>query len=369
MKKDSKSGKIDKKSKFSANINMNYFKQSFWQRFDKNFLLILLVTIVVEMIFVSILAMKPVEQYSEKEIKKIQQQFASFILEKEPMKDEGAVTFGSGSGSEGQAEETASEESASEGAGEEGAGSGGSEGTGSPGESSTSARATSSAEARRKARSEVSRKVRSKGLLGILTSSDRTSAGDGAVSIFEGGYGENNDEDLDNLLSSVDGLQTLKGSAEEGSGAEGGGYGKRTGGQAAIDDLLSQDQGVSSELMSREGALTIEASQEEGEKDSGMNQYRNAQAIQQVLLSHNQVIKYCYERELRRYPSLKGKVVVRITVNPQGEVVDVSILSSTLNNERVERCIVARISQWKDFRSVDPKAGNVTFRQTYVFGY
>ena len=210
--------------------------------------------------------------------------------------------------------------------------------------------------------------MRSKGLLGILTSSDRTSAGDGAVSIFEGGYGESSDEDLDNILSSVDGLQTLKSSSDEG-GAEDGGYGKRSGGQAAIDDLLSQDQGVNSELMSREGALTIESSQEEGERETGINQYRNAQAIQQVLLSHNQVIKYCYERELRRYPSLKGKVVVRITINPQGEVVDVSIQSSTLNNERVERCIVARISQWKDFRSVNPKAGNITFRQTYVFGY
>ncbi|MEJ2627710.1 MAG: AgmX/PglI C-terminal domain-containing protein [bacterium] len=168
----------------------------------------------------------------------------------------------------------------------------------------------------------------------------------------------------------MNGLQTLRSSSEEGGGTEGGGgQGKRTGGQAAIDDLLSQDQGVNSDLMSREGTLTIESSQEAGEKDSGKKQYRNAQDIQQVLLSHNQVIKYCYERELRRYPSLKGKVVVRITINPQGEVVDATILSSSLNNERVERCIVARISHWKDFKSVNPQAGNVTFRQTYIFGY
>lgn len=313
--------------------------------------------------------MQPVEKFSEREIKRIQEQFASFILEKEPVEGKRDVTFSSGSeveeSTEAEQEGTGSEEG--EGLGEEG-----SEPPGTSGESpSTSARATSSAEARREARREVSRKVRSKGLLGILTSSNRTAAGDGAVSIFEGGSsGNNTDEDLDNILSSVDGLQILK-SASQGSGSQESnqGYGKRKGGQTSINDLITEDQGSNSELMSRKGELTIESSQQGEEKSSKRNQYRSAQAIQQVLQSHNKVIKYCYERELRRYPSLKGKVVVRITVNPAGEVINASIQSSTLNNERVERCIIARISHWNDFRSVDSKAGNVTFRQTYVFGY
>jgi len=372
MSKNSNNSRTNKqRNKSTAAIPDNYFRKSLYQYLDKNFLIIFLISILVEAIAVSILAMKPVETYSEKEIQKIQEQFATFILDKEPIRESKKRTIASGSGNEEKAEPTDLEED-TEGGGEgTGSGTGAAESSGTPGGSSASARATTSAEARRRTRSEVSKKVRSKGLLGILTSSNRSATGNGAASIFDDeGSSSNNDEDLDNLLSSVDGLQTLK-SSSGGSGEEGGseGYGRRKGGQAGIDDLISDKEEVNSELLDRKGALTIESEQEGKQGGSGRTQYRSAQNIQEVLLSHNQVIKYCYERELRRYPSLKGKVVVRITINPQGEVVEVSIVNSTLNNERVERCIIARISNWKDFKSVDPEAGNVTFRQTYVFGY
>ena len=71
---------------------------------------------------------------------------------------------------------------------------------------------------------------------------------------------------------------------------------------------------------------------------------------------------------MRRNPSLTGKVVVRITVNFQGHVTYVEIVESTLSNERVERCIVTRIRQWKDFEPIDESEGDVTFRQIYLFG-
>jgi len=172
MSKHIKSRKIDKKAKkSSADISINYFKKSFYQYWDKNFLVIFLIAILVEAIVVSILAMKPVEKYSEKEIKKIQEQFATFILEKKPIEERKEATVSSGSEGEEQGELTDSETEAEGGGEGKGTGTEGTESTGTPGGASTSsARATTSAEARRRARSEVSRKVRSKGLLGILTS-------------------------------------------------------------------------------------------------------------------------------------------------------------------------------------------------------
>ena len=97
--------------------------------------------------------------------------------------------------------------------------------------------------------------------------------------------------------------------------------------------------------------------------------YRSPEAIQEVLLAHVPAIRYCYERELKRDPDLKGKVSVRITVGPDGTVKNATIVSSTLNNERVERCILARIRLWKDFKPIDPSEGDVMFRQVYAFGY
>jgi hypothetical protein len=40
-----------------------------------------------------------------------------------------------------------------------------------------------------------------------------------------------------------------------------------------------------------------------------------------------------------------------------------------MNNERVERCILARIQLWKDFKPIDSEEGDMTFRYSYAFGY
>ena len=166
--------------------------------------------------------------------------------------------------------------------------------------------------------------------------------------------------------SSVLGL-TASGGGGGGSGGRGV-RGSRSGSRAGIDDLVSDKSSVTSQSLSRKGELTIESvSEVEGLGRKSI--YRSSDAIQEVLFSHNKAIQYCYERELKRNPTLKGKVVVRITVNPEGHVVNASIVSSTLNNERVERCILARIRLWKDFKPIDPSEGNVTFRQGYLFGY
>jgi len=96
---------------------------------------------------------------------------------------------------------------------------------------------------------------------------------------------------------------------------------------------------------------------------------RDIDEVATIVLAHNSAIQYCYERELRRNPDLKGKVAVRFTILPEGVVDNVKIISSTLNNERIERCIISRISRWDDFGAIDPSLGKATFRQVYTFGF
>ena len=84
---------------------------------------------------------------------------------------------------------------------------------------------------------------------------------------------------------------------------------------------------------------------------------------------NNSAIQYCYQRELKRDPNLKGKIVVRFTIDISGKVRIVNIISSTLNNARVERCVVSRIQRWDDFGAIDASKGSESFRQVYTFGY
>jgi len=50
-------------------------------------------------------------------------------------------------------------------------------------------------------------------------------------------------------------------------------------------------------------------------------------------------------------------------------IASVTIVSSTLNNERVASCVVNRIRRWDDFGAIDAKKGKMTIRQVYTFGY
>jgi len=62
-----------------------------------------------------------------------------------------------------------------------------------------------------------------------------------------------------------------------------------------------------------------------------------------------------YERERRKTPGLQGKIVLRITIAPSGEVTDVKIVSSELNNPALEARLISRIKMFKfEAHDVDP---------------
>lgn len=96
---------------------------------------------------------------------------------------------------------------------------------------------------------------------------------------------------------------------------------------------------------------------------------RSPEEISKILLAHNRTIQDCYKQALRQDSGLKGKIVVKFTVTPDGEVTEVNIVNSNLKNGNLERCILRRIKRWKDFGFCDPEIGDLTYRQTYVFGY
>ncbi|MEE4310526.1 MAG: AgmX/PglI C-terminal domain-containing protein [candidate division KSB1 bacterium] len=96
---------------------------------------------------------------------------------------------------------------------------------------------------------------------------------------------------------------------------------------------------------------------------------RSPEEISKILLAHNRTIQDCYKQALRQDNGLKGKIVVKFTVTPDGEVTEVHIVNSNLKNGNLERCILRRIKRWKDFGFCDPDIGDLTYRQTYVFGY
>jgi len=349
------------------------FQRSFFSEWDRTFVSIFFVALIFEFTIVYFLAQQPISQYSQKDIKRIQERFAKFVLKAEPVKSEdvmgtSAGAEGEGAGSVKEKEKKDKEPGESKDRGTKGEEAGSLKGPGGPGRASSA----SAAEARRKAREAVSRSVSSKGILGLLTASEGGSGQDAVASLLDNSVEGEGNGNLDEVLSSVSGLKT---SGQPGGGTRGSGSGTgesirggRVGKSATIDDLVSDLGSAGSSVMQRKGNLVVEApDQVKGRGRKSI--YRSPTAIQEVLLSHSSAIRYCYERELKRNPTLKGKIMVRITVSPAGSVVKAEIVSSTLNNRRVERCILSRIRLWKDFKPISEEEGDITFRQTWSFGY
>lgn len=78
--------------------------------------------------------------------------------------------------------------------------------------------------------------------------------------------------------------------------------------------------------------------------------------IAKIIRSHQNEIKYCYETELNKNPSLAGKVAVAFTIDPAGAVAEANVTETTLNSSAAENCMLSRIRRWK---FPEPKGGGV----------
>ncbi len=83
--------------------------------------------------------------------------------------------------------------------------------------------------------------------------------------------------------------------------------------------------------------------------------------IMKVIKRHQNEIKFCYEQELQKNPSLAGKVAVAWTIDPTGGVSEATVSESSIGNANVESCIVQRIRRWKFPEPAGGGIVNVTF--------
>ncbi|VAW69815.1 hypothetical protein MNBD_GAMMA09-2472 [hydrothermal vent metagenome] len=86
--------------------------------------------------------------------------------------------------------------------------------------------------------------------------------------------------------------------------------------------------------------------------------------IEQVFQKNKSAIYAIYNRALRKDPSLQGKVVIELTISSSGKVIKARILSSDLNNPKLERKLIARV---KLFRFKPGNAEKVTVKYPIDF--
>ncbi|KAA3630217.1 MAG: TonB family protein [Proteobacteria bacterium] len=73
---------------------------------------------------------------------------------------------------------------------------------------------------------------------------------------------------------------------------------------------------------------------------------RTDEEIQLIFDRNKTAIYNLYNRALRTNPSLQGKVVVKLTIAPNGQVTDIRVVSSELDDNDLERKLTLRIKRF-----------------------
>ena len=92
--------------------------------------------------------------------------------------------------------------------------------------------------------------------------------------------------------------------------------------------------------------------------------YRSNASLLAVIQKYAAGIQYCYGNELKRDATLRGKLVVVLTVAASGDVLDATIVRNTVGSERLAACALSQIREWK-FPAI--QGGATTFQAPFVF--
>jgi TonB family protein len=185
-----------------------------------------------------------------------------------------------------------------------------------------------------KSRDEIAKSVQSKGLLKVLGSSG---SGAGAFAdVLGSGTGS---ADIAQALAGAGGVGIATEASLGATGPRGGGSGT----VAGIGDLGTSGGGNVDLGQKREVAISGRVKDSAPELDSADV---NRDELARYVKARLKAIIGCYERELKRNPSLKGRVVVRFSITPAGRASGVEIEENSLGNEAVGACIRTIVRAW-----------------------
>ncbi len=147
-----------------------------------------------------------------------------------------------------------------------------------------------------------------------------------------------------------------------GSG-DGTGGGSRRGSRAEGGTISTSGlSSASAGTLKSEGNIevsNVENIQGEAAKDAS----RDMKTLSQILQKYQPRLKKVYEDFLKRNPDLSGKMVVKFTIEADGSVSGVNVVSSDLNDRELERNLVRYIERIK----FPPASGKITIEWPLIF--
>lgn len=217
---------------------------------------------------------------------------------------------------------------------------------------------STSAEARARIAEEAAAAAESL-LLGALSSS-----GGALADVLAGGAATGSAEEILAVAGGVgvattSGSGTLRGGSGGGSGSgEGGDLGQLNMGSGAAGMGIAEGSGPTERRVS--GRINLE-----GGGDIGGSGDFDANLVVRQIRARLTAIRRCYETELRRNPTLSGKVTVEFTIEERGNVTGTRASENTTGSPAVAACVVSTVNRFRF--NPGPEGGSVRFSYPFVF--
>lgn len=144
-------------------------------------------------------------------------------------------------------------------------------------------------------------------------------------------------------VASLDKSVLNKGVSEGSGGVRSESFGDAT----VASTQLSQQEILAVRQSLLAGDAVEQVAQNDSQESTANGSYRSEEEITLVFDQNKSKLYSIYNRERRRNPGLKGKIVLELTISPEGKVTAVNVVSSELNNPKLERSLLARIKLFK----------------------
>ncbi len=174
-------------------------------------------------------------------------------------------------------------------------------------------------------------------------------------------------KDIDKVLKNTNGLQVTgktKIGEVRGKVSDGFNQGMFAGGSGGIGDDISNLIGGSAGAISTRSMGNAKAPREnEIEWGSGPAS-RSATDIMKVVRQRTPGLRHVYNKYLKKKPGFQGKVTLKFTIAPGGEIISIVLVSSTTGYSEFDGEIKNTVGRWR-FSKV--KSGNTTVTIPFTF--
>ena len=202
-----------------------------------------------------------------------------------------------------------------------------------------------------------------RGVLKLLTAQTKNASA-GAYDLMKN---QKFSKDIDKVLKDVAGLQTtgktvLGGRRGKADGGFNEGYAE--GGSGGIGDGLAGLLGGGGGGIATKAKGSIKTPSERDIDMGAGGGSRSAADIMKVVRQRTPGLRHIYNKFLKKKPGFQGKVTLKFTIAPGGEIISIAIASSTTGYGEFDGEIKSAVSRWK-FSKV--KSGNTTVTIPFTF--